>query len=60
MYNHTDQVVQTMVVTGVLRRVEKPQLKREYDPIRQLGVLVKRVAILEAFQVQNQDGRELL
>jgi len=54
------QVVHAVGVGGVPRGVEEPQLQGEHHAVRQLGVAVQLVHVLEALQVQRQDHGQLL
>lgn len=59
VHHHGHQVVHAVQVHGVAGRVEEPELQREDHPVRQLGVSVQLLHVLEPLQVQGQDHGQL-
>lgn len=60
VHHHRHQVEQTVGIDGVIARVKYSELEREDHPVRQLLRPVQLPQILEAFQVQYEDARQLL
>ena len=59
MYHHRDQVVHAVQVDCIAGGVEEPEFQREDHSVRELGVPVELLHVLEPLEVQGQNHGQL-